>query len=58
LYMSCFLSFSYMVVWFQGMRFLKVLSNQLANIFTKPLGRTLFENFRSELKMVNTIQFL
>jgi hypothetical protein len=31
-------------------------SDQLVNIFTKPLGRTLFENLRSELGMVSTIQ--
>ncbi len=31
-------------------------SDQLVDIFTKPLGRTLFENLRSELGMVNTIQ--
>jgi hypothetical protein len=29
--------------------------NQFANIFTKCLGCTLFENLRSELGMVNTI---
>lgn len=31
-------------------------SDQLVDIFTKPLGHTLFENLRSELGMVNTIQ--
>jgi hypothetical protein len=32
-------------------------SNQLANILTNPLGRTLFEKLKNELRMVHTIVY-